>query len=150
MESDHCDIHSSDEDVTLRALLPNVDLEAGLQALENAGIVGSANRMSIAELLNPQDENPEPVVATAEQWFESQNQMEVEAAEMEVYDPVIPPTASEALKAVSLLIQFIESTDIPEATIVDPLLPALESTLTSKTCFAQKNQPSITSFLSIN
>ena len=76
--------------------------------------------------------------------------MEVEAAQMEVDEPVIPPTASEALKAVSLLIQFIESTDIPQATAIDPLLPALESTLTSKTCFAQKNQPSITSFLSIN
>ncbi|KAH9818922.1 hypothetical protein DFH28DRAFT_888020, partial [Melampsora americana] len=120
-------------------------LEAGLQALENAGIVGSANRMSIAELLNPQDENPEPVVATAEQWFEAQNQMEIEA---EVDDPVIPPTASEALKAVSLLIQFIESADLPEATAVDPLLPALESALTSLTYFSNKIQPSITSFFS--
>lgn len=136
--------------MTLQALLPNVHLKASLQAFEKAVIVASAYRMSIAELLNPQDKNTEHVSEKAEQWFEAQNQMEVKASQMEVDDPVITPTVSEASKAVSLLNQFIESTDMPKATAVDPLLPALESTLTSKTCFAQKNQPSITSFLSIN
>ncbi|KAH9809487.1 hypothetical protein DFH28DRAFT_1133358 [Melampsora americana] len=42
--------------------------------------------------------------------------MDIGAAQIKVDDAVIPPTASEALEAVSLLIQFIESTDVPKAT----------------------------------
>lgn len=98
--------------------------------------------------MNPANENPEPVFTSAEEWFESQQEKEIESIEMEVDDPVIPPTASEALKAVSLIIQYIESTDTPEGAAVDPFLHALESVLTSKTHFADKIQPSITSFFS--
>jgi hypothetical protein len=123
----------------------NIDLEKGLQNLVEAGLLSPINRMSITELLNPEDETPViDRVLSAEEIVEQLNTAD-EEAEAEP-DPEPLPTAAESYKAASVLIARIEGTGDMEGLDLDRLLQKYLTKLESEVSFGNKKQPSITDF----
>lgn len=88
-----------------------LNLEDNLQRLQDNGLLAPRNQMLISELLNPEDETPNfQNTMTPKDFFEQFNAPPEDTVKMDAEAKALP-TASEALKAVSLIMSYIEGSD---------------------------------------
>lgn len=132
-----------------RANLPvpeGLDLEGDLQRLEDAGLLSSRNRMSLAELLNPEDETPDfTTIPTAEEIFDQVNAPEPDH-DVDEPEPEPVPTTAEAAAAVSVLLAHIEGTETSAGLNLDKFLQKYADMLQSELYFGNKKQSVLTDF----
>lgn len=122
----------------------NINLEDDLQRLQDRGVLAPLNRMSISELLNPENETPVFLIPTAEEIFEAVNETDEPEPDDVEQDPV--PTTQEALDSVSILLNYIEGSDCVSSPRIEASLQELCKSIRSVHFFGNKKQATLMDF----
>jgi hypothetical protein len=123
-----------------------LDLEHDLQRLQDVGLLASRNRMSLSELLNPENETPEfSTTLTAEDVFDLVNSSE-DTDNIDDEEPQPVPTSADALAAVHIVLAHMEGTGTANGLKLDNSLQKYAEMLESELFFGNKKQAAISDF----
>lgn len=127
---------------------PNVNLEEDIQVLEDAGMIGRANHISIAELLKPEGETLQfSGLGTPEEIF-AQFQAIDEEYQFQVEKEAVPKSA-EVMKALSLWTAYREGTNHKSGIQSDASMCICQKDVISYINFENKKQTSISDFFTL-